>query len=77
MPAVYGNQNAAKDKDWASAIRRALARAEDDPARAAEGDLSAIALLGDRLDGKPHQSIGTDPSQAPLRIEVTATENRL
>lgn len=70
MGPPLGNQNAAKDKDWISAIRRALARAENEPdghrtinhiadkllEKAAEGDLTAIALLGDRLDGRPQQS---------------------
>lgn len=54
---------------WRAAIDRALAersrltrkQAIDEIARvliekAEEGDLSAISMLGDRLDGKPHQS---------------------
>jgi hypothetical protein len=64
-----GNQNAAKGRIWANAINRALAHrskasqkdAIDELAgilldKCAEGDLAALKELGDRLDGKPHQS---------------------
>ena len=70
MPAPKGNQNAAKGKQWAAAIERALSnrsRAEgkvmlDEVANklidlCMEGDLSAIKELGDRLDGKAKQQI--------------------
>jgi hypothetical protein len=65
-----GNQNATKGKPWADAIRRALETrgsrldrrlALDDLAeklleKCDEGDMSALRELGDRLDGRPHQS---------------------
>lgn len=66
-----GNQNAAKGKQWRAAIERALeartasrvdgkkeldAVAEKLVEAAGSGDISALRELGDRLDGKPHQS---------------------
>lgn len=54
-----------KGKPWAGAIRRAIAESDREAlldiakalvAKAAEGDLQAIKELGDRLDGKPHQT---------------------
>lgn len=62
-----GNSNARKENRlWGEAIRRAVTQADGERlrelaerliARAAEGDVSALRELGDRLDGKPHQSI--------------------
>lgn len=70
MAAPVGNNNAGKNKPWQEAIRRALARAEDEGNyrslnaladklldKASEGDMSAIRELGDRLDGKAQQDI--------------------
>lgn len=70
MGAPSGNQNAARAKMWRSAIERALeARGAGDRLaalnslasklldRAEEGDLGALRELGDRLDGKPAQSV--------------------
>lgn len=70
MGAPLGNQNGAKAKVWSAAIARALAErsrvtqkeALDELAgvlldRAAEGDLAALKELGDRLDGRPAQSV--------------------
>jgi hypothetical protein len=70
MAAAIGNQYAAKDRLWRAAILRALeARSRVDQvqaldriaeamlAKATEGDLTAIKELGDRLDGKAHQSM--------------------
>lgn len=79
MAAPLGNQNAAVDKrQWRRAIERALGQrslvaqrdALDDLAekllvKCEEGDMSAIRELGDRLDGKPAQTISGDPD-APL-----------
>lgn len=70
MAAPVGNQNAAKAKVWSAAIQRALdARtskleqklavdelAEKLLAQCDAGDMTALKELGDRLDGKPHQS---------------------
>lgn len=58
-------------KPWREAIERALKRRQTDPQaidKAAdklvdaclEGDMEAIKILGDRLDGKPHQSMDVD-----------------
>ena len=68
MAAPLGNQYAAKDRLWRAAILRALeARSRVDQvqaldkiaeamlSKAAEGDLTAIKELGDRLDGKSMQ----------------------
>ena len=84
MAAPHGNQNAAKAKVWSAAIQRALdkrgvsriealdALAEKLLAKCDEGDLPALKELGDRLDGKPAQSItvGGD-ADAPLQTEMT------
>ena len=79
--APIGNDNATKGKPWRAALDRALA--QDDGKRlrtiaeklldaAAEGEGWAIKELGDRLDGKAHQSIsGPDGASIPLSIGVT------
>lgn len=81
MAAPVGNQNAAKAKVWAAAIARALDRRKpaDERIKVIDeladklidsclmGDLAALKELGDRLDGKPAQTIGGDPD-APLYI---------
>lgn len=64
-----GNQNATKSKPWIRAIERALAKrskvdqlealddlAEKLLANCEKGDMAALRELGDRLDGKPHQT---------------------
>lgn len=81
--APKGNQNAAKGKPWAAAIERALAKrsrvdqveALDDLAEAllakcAEGDMTALKELGDRMDGKPAQAI-TGDGGGPVEVAVT------
>lgn len=73
MPAPIGNQNAKQAKIWQQAIKRAVARrangtidsgldelADKLIALVATGDLPALKELGDRLDGKPHQSVALD-----------------
>jgi len=70
MAAAIGNQYAAKGKQWAMAIDRALDKrgafdrktALDELAKvlldtAAEGEMGALKELGDRLDGKPAQAV--------------------
>ncbi len=69
MGAPLGNQNAIKGKRWASAIERALEkRSRADQIESLDalaekllvlcdaGDLGALKELGDRFDGRPHQS---------------------
>lgn len=66
-----GNTNAVKGRRWAHAIERALEkRSKADGQKALEelagklldaaqaGEPWALKELGDRLDGKPHQSVG-------------------
>lgn len=69
MAAPIGNTNATKGRRWAQAIERALEKrsraaqiealddlAEKLLANCDQGDMTALKELGDRLDGKPHQS---------------------
>lgn len=72
-----GNLNATKGKPWIRAITRALAQGDADKLRriadqlidqAADGDLQAIALLGDRLDGKAAQSVDV---KVPDGVKIT------
>ena len=80
MAAPLGNRNAAKAKLWAAAIQRALEkRGGGDKIKALDelaeklltncdvGDLAALKELGDRLDGKPAQSI-VGEEENPLAI---------
>lgn len=69
--APRGNQNAVKPRIWAAAIERALDRripadkrikgidelADKLLEKAAAGDMTALQELGNRLDGKPHQTV--------------------
>ena len=70
--APIGNHNARKTKDWSDQLRRALEKyssgevvpgtalakiAEKVVERAIAGDTYAITEIGNRLDGKPHQSL--------------------
>ncbi|MCP5019813.1 MAG: hypothetical protein GY938_31685 [Ketobacter sp.] len=83
MAAPLGNTNAVKGLRWRNAIDKALAnRCKSDGQKAlveiaaqmlekaAEGDMTAIKELGDRMDGKAPQAItvGGDES-APLVIK--------
>lgn len=73
MGAPVGNQNASKGRLWHQAILRALekrgggdrVKAMDELAEklleaVATGDLQALKEFGDRIDGKPHQSIDSE-----------------
>lgn len=86
MPAPTGNQNAARSKLWRAAIERALERrtasridgkAEIDALAeklldlVSAGDLAALKEFGDRIEGKPAQSIGGDPEN-PLEVRGLA-----
>jgi hypothetical protein len=86
MAAPLGNQNASKAKKWSAAIERALCRkygkaladALDDLAErfidaVEKGDLAAFKEFGDRMEGKPAQSIehsGPDGEAIPHKVEV-------
>jgi hypothetical protein len=76
--APKGNQNATKGRLWNEAIRKVLAEGDKQAlvrvARklvnaAEEGDIQAIRELGDRLDGKPNQSI-SGPDDGPIHHKV-------
>jgi hypothetical protein len=66
---VPGNQNAAKQKPWADALRRAMIRyeggkenalnliADQTVKLAVSGEQWAIKEIGDRTDGKAAQSV--------------------
>lgn len=80
--APVGNQNAVRAKKWREAIMRALARksgsvdagldaAADKLAALAidEGDKWALEEIGDRLDGKPAQSLEhSGPDGDPIQV---------
>ena len=64
--APKGNKNNTKNKPWYDAIQRAITQSDPNRlrsiaekliAKAEEGDIQALKELGDRLDGKPAQSI--------------------
>ena len=70
-----GNTNPSKGRDWADAIRRALARRKDSGGTVegglnvladqflqaiANGGIAEFKEFGDRMDGKPHQSSDTE-----------------
>ena len=75
--AQLGNKNATHDKPWAAAIRRALlandgqqlrAVADKLVEKAAAGDVQAIKEIGDRIDGKPAQTIQGPEKDGSLKI---------
>lgn len=85
MGAPVGNTNNRKNKPWADALRRALARYEDADVKTGEalnhiasqyvrsavnGDKEAIQELANRLDGKPAQSVAIDEESGPLTIRI-------
>ncbi len=92
MGAPAGNQNAAKAKKWSAAIERALCRrygkaladALDDLAdkfiaAVEQGDLAAFKEFGDRMEGKPAQSLehsGPDGGPIPAKVEVELVSPR-
>jgi hypothetical protein len=73
VAAPVGNQNAKKAKRWQEALARALARysgesvdkgldmvADQVVAAAVAGERPAWEEIGNRFDGKPHQSVSHD-----------------
>lgn len=83
--APTGNRNAAKAKQWSAAIERALdkrgggdrAKALDELAevllqKCEEMDMAALKELGDRLDGKPAQTIDGEITHRGLADAITA-----
>lgn len=77
--APKGNQNAAKAKIWSDAVRKAviqgnnlnkLAQALVD--KACDGDIAALREIGDRLEGKPVQSVEQNTNlTGKLDVEVS------
>lgn len=80
-----GNNNAGKNKIWSDAVRKAIlsgkrldSLAEKLISMAEEGDIAAMKEIGDRLEGKPHQS--TDMSlelNAGLATLIEAARKRV
>ena len=76
--APEGNTNSSKNNRlWAETIRRAVTQSDAQRLRkiaealltkAEEGDMAAIKELGDRLDGKPAQTV-----DATVKGQVTLT----
>lgn len=65
--APKGNNNASKNKVWSDAIRKVVVQRQALDAlaialveKALSGDLQALKELGDRLEGKPVQSVEQD-----------------
>lgn len=59
-----GNQNAKRGSEWRDAVTRAIWRgksldklADTLVTKALEGDMVALREIGDRLDGKPKQTV--------------------
>lgn len=81
--APLNNQNAAKGRAWRDAINRALEKRSRVAAKEAldelaekflemcdEKEVSAFRELGDRLDGKPHQTIGGDGPEGEIPVSM-------
>lgn len=82
--APLGNDNAAKNKPWAEALRKALVQYESKSVKRGEaiaevakmtvelalaGDKDARQEIGNRLDGKPHQTIAAEVDTS-VTVEV-------
>jgi hypothetical protein len=84
--APVGNKNSSKNNRlWAETIRRAVVQSDGKRLRtiaeallnkAAEGDISAIKELGDRLDGKSTQQI-EQKTELSGTIELMAKRPKL
>ena len=88
MPGTIGNTNATKGKPWRDAINRALARRAEDHtvegglnaladkflAACEDGDQWAMKEMGDRVEGKPSQSVTLSGDEdRPLYHKVERT----
>lgn len=89
--APLGNKNGAKEKPWLAALNRALAKrslesqkdaldalAEKLLDQCSDGSLTALQELGNRLDGKPAQSLtvggdGDNPLEIQRRVIFVRT----
>lgn len=89
MGAPVGNKNAAKAKQWQAAIERALDQRGAGDRHVALADLAnrlleqcaagegwALKELGDRLDGKPAQTIAGDAAN-PLTLVLGNSDAEL
>jgi len=89
--AQEGNNNAHKGKPWANALNRALAQYENPEVRsgdalrkiankvieqALEGNPIAMKEIGDRMDGKAHQSIGGVVGE-PIVVRIDSKDNEI
>jgi len=88
-----GNTNAIKAKPWADALRVSLASyskgdikagqalrriADKVIEKALEGDPTAITEIGNRSDGKPHQSVDVDANLAgQIIIQLASDEVKI
>lgn len=84
MGPPVGNDNATRGRIWRNAIRRALEKRSSSKDRkdavdalaevllqkAEDGEGWALKELGDRLDGKPHQTIGGDPEGVEIPVSM-------
>jgi hypothetical protein len=90
MAAPQGNQNAVKNRPWTDALRRELAQYQGDGIKAGEalraiarqvvagaikGEKDSIKEIGERLDGKPHQSVDVDATVAGQIIVQMASKD--
>lgn len=85
MAAPNNPKGAKSDKLWRDAIQRAVKRrlaGEGDPQaldqladklveKGLAGDIPAIKEIGDRLDGRPAQTIMGDDESGPIKMEIT------
>lgn len=91
MAAPKNNKGYKSDKQWRDAIQLAVHRLATDGKTkhldllamrlvkaGAEGDVAALREIGDRLDGKPTQSIahGQDPNLGPVETIMRPTMTR-
>ncbi len=82
--APKGNQNARKGTLWRNAIMRAVSKDDYKPlnacaealvAKAMEGDIPALKEVGDRLDGKAHQSTSIESTELTEALVRTLAVN--
>lgn len=84
MAAPVGNNNAGKNKIWSLAIQKALRKRSKSEQleelvsladvlldKCKEGDLAALRELGDRIEGKPHQTVGGDSETGEIPVSMT------